>query len=184
VKQIYERVRGLRLPSVLWHCWLRGRKGIRPVKKTWVVKCWHGYLSGARCRLAYGPADTTTAHCFAPVKSKLVLPFWYRLTWVVPDRGPLNVCVCVCVRVHACACVCVCVCVRVCVCTWSEIVWSIRDHARAEGVIFNLCSLFRICLSDAFLFFFVVCVCVCVLRAMLPEWNRWMNEYILCQYSV
>jgi len=21
------------LPSVLWHCWLGGRKGIRPVKK-------------------------------------------------------------------------------------------------------------------------------------------------------
>ena len=21
--------------------------------------CWHGYLSGARCRLAYGPADST-----------------------------------------------------------------------------------------------------------------------------
>jgi len=20
----------------------------------------------------------------------LVLPFWYRLTWVVPDKGPIN----------------------------------------------------------------------------------------------
>ena len=29
------------------------------------------------------------------VKSILVLPFWYRLTWVVPDKGPLNGCVCV-----------------------------------------------------------------------------------------
>ena len=27
------------------------------------------------------------------LKSRLVLPFWYRLTWVVPDKGPLNVCV-------------------------------------------------------------------------------------------
>jgi len=28
------------------------------------------------------------------VKCRLVLPFWYWLTWVVPDRGPLNgVCV-------------------------------------------------------------------------------------------
>jgi len=35
----------------------------------------------------------------APVKSRLVLPFWYRLTWVVPDKGPLNGSVCVCVRV-------------------------------------------------------------------------------------
>jgi len=25
----------------------------------WVVGFWHGYLSGARCRFAYGPADAT-----------------------------------------------------------------------------------------------------------------------------
>ena len=29
----------------------------------------------------------------ASVKSRSVLPFWYRLTWVVPDNGPLNECV-------------------------------------------------------------------------------------------
>ena len=38
-------------------------------------------------------------HChslsLAPVKSRLVLPSWYWLTRVVPDKGPLNVCVCV-----------------------------------------------------------------------------------------
>ena len=28
----------------------------------------------------------------ASVKSRLVLPFWYRLTWVVPEKGPLNEC--------------------------------------------------------------------------------------------
>ena len=49
------------LPSVLWHCWLGGRKGIQPVKN-WVVGCWRSYLSGARCRLAYGPADVTATH--------------------------------------------------------------------------------------------------------------------------
>jgi len=27
------------------------------------------------------------------VKSRLVLPFWYRLTWVVPEKGPLNGCI-------------------------------------------------------------------------------------------
>jgi len=27
------------------------------------------------------------------VKSGLVLPFWYRLTWVFPEKGPLNECV-------------------------------------------------------------------------------------------
>ena len=31
------------------------------------------------------------------VKSRLGLPFWYRLTRVVPEKGPLNGCVCVCV---------------------------------------------------------------------------------------
>jgi len=40
------------VPSLLWRCWLGRRKGIRPVKN-WVVRCWRGYLSGARCRLAY-----------------------------------------------------------------------------------------------------------------------------------
>ena len=43
------------LPSVLWCCCLISRKGIQPVKN-YVVGCWHGYLSGARCRLAYVPA--------------------------------------------------------------------------------------------------------------------------------
>ena len=38
-------------------------------------------------------------HChslsLASVKSRLVLPFWYRLTRVVPEIGPFNGCVCV-----------------------------------------------------------------------------------------
>jgi len=49
-------------PSVLWRCWLGSRNGIRPVKN-WVVGCWHGYLSEARCRFAYRPADATATHC-------------------------------------------------------------------------------------------------------------------------
>ena len=32
-------------------------------KKNWAVGCWHVYLSGVRCRLAYGPADSTATHC-------------------------------------------------------------------------------------------------------------------------
>jgi len=39
-------------------------------------------------------------HChslsLASVKSRLVLPLWYRPTRVVPEKGPLNGCVCVC----------------------------------------------------------------------------------------
>jgi len=50
----------------------------------------------------------------ASVKSRLVLPFWYRPTRVVPEKGPLNVCVCVCV----CACVRECVSARARACVW------------------------------------------------------------------
>ena len=44
-------------------------------------------------------------HCYslslASLKSRLVLPFWYRLTHIVLEKGPLNGCVCVCVCVLA-----------------------------------------------------------------------------------
>ena len=85
----------LHLPSVLWRCWLGGRKGIRPVKKQigWVLawlSVWSEmqtcmWPSWCRCH----------SLSLASVKSRLVLPFWYRLTWVVPEKGPLNGCVCV-----------------------------------------------------------------------------------------
>ena len=96
------------VPSVLWRCWLGGRKGILPVKN-WVVGCWHVYLSGARCRLAYGPADATatpvlTHSCVSKVQ--------IGCTFLVPahlgspgKRAVKRVCVCVaescCKRRHA-----------------------------------------------------------------------------------
>ena len=52
---------------VLWRCWLGGRKGIRPVK-TWVVGCWRGYLSGARCRLAQLMPLPLTVSCFSKIQ--------------------------------------------------------------------------------------------------------------------
>ena len=58
------------LPSVPWRCWLGGRKGIWPVKN-WVVGCWHGYLSGARCRLAYGFTFPVPAYQACPGKKPL-----------------------------------------------------------------------------------------------------------------
>ena len=55
-----------------------------------------GYLSGVGCRVAYGPDDAIATHClFASVKSISVLPLWYWLTWVVPDKWLLNAGVCV-----------------------------------------------------------------------------------------
>ena len=83
------------MPSVLWCCWLGGRKGIQPVKN----------LSGGM--LVWLPVWSKVQTCIWPswchchslshasVKSRLVLPFWYRLTWVVPEKGLLNGCVCV-----------------------------------------------------------------------------------------
>jgi len=41
---------------------LVGRQEEQPVCKNWLMRCWCGYLSGARCRLfAYGPADATAS---------------------------------------------------------------------------------------------------------------------------
>ena len=42
---------------------LVGRQEGHPACKNWVMVYWHGYLSGARCRLAYSPADATATHC-------------------------------------------------------------------------------------------------------------------------
>jgi len=62
------------------------------------MRCWCGYLSGARCRLsAHGPADATAIskprHLLPHLNPDcMVLPFWYRLTQVVLEKIPLNGC--------------------------------------------------------------------------------------------
>ena len=75
------------MPSVRWHCWLGGRKGIRPVKTEW-------WGAGMVICLERGADLPSWCHChslsLASVKSRLVLPFWYRLTRVVPEKGSLN----------------------------------------------------------------------------------------------
>jgi len=43
-----------------------------PACKTLSGGRWRSYLSGARCRFAYGPADTTATHSLA-----LVSPDWF-----------------------------------------------------------------------------------------------------------
>jgi len=66
------------MPSVLWRCWLGGRKGIRPVKN-WVVGCWHGNVSGSRCSFAYGPGPLMPLPLIISnsSKSRLFLPSWF-----------------------------------------------------------------------------------------------------------
>ena len=48
-----------------------------------------------------------TVSCISKIQTGL--PFWYRITRVVPDKEPLNGCVCVCV----------------CVCQSVRIVWGL-----------------------------------------------------------
>ena len=75
---------------------LVGRQEGHPAcKELRVVGYWHGYLSGARCRLAYVPADATATHCSC--FSKIQIGF----TFLVPahpggpgKRAVKRVCVC------------------------------------------------------------------------------------------
>jgi len=75
---------------------LFGRQEGHPACKKLSGGCWRGYLSGvwSEVQTCIWPS---WCHChslsLASVKSRLVLPFWYRLTRVVPDKGPLNGCV-------------------------------------------------------------------------------------------
>ena len=73
------------VPSVLWRCWLGGRKGIRPVKTEW-------WGAGVVVWSELQPCIWSSwCHChslsLASLKSTLVSPFWCRLTWVVPEKG-------------------------------------------------------------------------------------------------
>ena len=64
-----------------------------PACKNWVVGCWRGYLSRARCRLANGPADATATHCLLLQWN----PDWFYLsgTGSPRKRAVKRVCVCV-----------------------------------------------------------------------------------------
>ena len=80
------------VPPVLWCCWLGGRKGIRPVKtEQWGAGVLICLEQGADLHMAQRISLPLTVSCFS--KIQMVLPFWYRPTRVVLDKGPLNVCV-------------------------------------------------------------------------------------------
>jgi len=72
------------LSSVFWYWWLSG-----PLTN-WVIRCWCGYLSGAKCKwFAYDPANATaTPSSIALLKFRMVLPFWHQLTQVVLEKRP------------------------------------------------------------------------------------------------
>ena len=60
---------------------------------------------GADLHMAQPMPLPLTVSCSS--KIQIDLPFWYRLTWVVPDKwplnGPLNGCVCVCSSSNSCS---------------------------------------------------------------------------------
>ena len=92
---------------MLRRCWLGGRKGIRPVKKlSGGVLAWLSVWSELQTCIWL-----SWYHChslsLASVKFGLVLLFWYRLTRVVPEKGPLNGCVCMSISGFSCVQWCV-----------------------------------------------------------------------------
>ena len=87
-------------PSVLLRCWLGGRKGIQPVKNlSGEVQAWLSVWSEVQTCMWPSWCQCHSLS-LASVKSRLVLPFLYRLTWVVPEKGPLDGCVCVCIHTY------------------------------------------------------------------------------------
>ena len=83
------------VPSVLWHCWLGFRKSILRVKDR-VMRWWHGYLSEVRCiylhMVQLMPLLPHHLSSLASLRSRMVLPFWCRLTQNVLEKRPLNGC--------------------------------------------------------------------------------------------
>jgi len=74
---------------------LVGRQEGHPAcKKQWwgagVVICLE---QGADLHMAQLLPLPLTVSCFSEIQ--IGFTFWYRLTWVVPEKGPLNGCVCV-----------------------------------------------------------------------------------------
>jgi len=81
------------MPSVLWRCWLGGRKGIRPViKLNGGVLAWLSCLErGADLHMAHLMPLPLTVSCF----SKIQIGFTFLVPAYLgsPGKGPLNVCV-------------------------------------------------------------------------------------------
>jgi len=68
-------VPSLLMPSVLWRCWLGGRKASSLYKTEWwgagMVICLE-----TSCKLTYGPADATATHCLLLQQN----PDWFYLS--------------------------------------------------------------------------------------------------------
>ena len=78
------------MPSLLWCCWLGGRKGIQPAKKlSGEVLTWLSVWSEVQMNCIW----SHWCHCISySSESRMGLPFWCRLTQVVLEKRPLNGC--------------------------------------------------------------------------------------------
>ena len=80
------------VPSVLWRCWLGGTAAGRA---SGLYKLSGGVLASVAWLSVWSEVQTciwpSWCHChslsLASVKCRLVLSFWYPLTWVVPEKG-------------------------------------------------------------------------------------------------
>ena len=85
------------LPSVLWRCWLGGRKGIRSVKNWWgagVVICLE---RGADLHMVQLMLLPLTVSCLSNL---IQIGFTFLVPGSPGQRAVNRVCVCVCVRVY------------------------------------------------------------------------------------
>jgi len=112
-------------------------------------------------------------HChslsLASVKSRLILPFWYWLTRVVPDKGPLN------------GCVCVCVCVSFHFCVVAYLFWKLRCLCFLRPCIYVI-LLFLLCSScgpSEGLCFLVACPSVLSVHAYIGAYIMYMRPSML-----
>jgi len=81
---------------------LGGRNGIWPVKNTewWGAGMVISLERGLDLHMAQLMPLPLTVSCFS--KIQIGFAFWYRLTQVVQEKGPLNGCVCVCLLDDKC----------------------------------------------------------------------------------
>jgi len=79
------------MPSVLWRCWLGGRKGIQPVKKlSRGVLVWLFVWSDVQ--ICIWPS-WCHCHSLSLASEKIQIGFTFLVPahpWVVPEKGPFN----------------------------------------------------------------------------------------------
>jgi len=114
------------LPSVLWHFTaLVGRQEEHLACKNWVMGT--GVVICLECdandlhTVQLMPLPSIVS-CFSKIQNGL--PVWCRLTQIVLEKRPLNVCVCVCVRACSRACARVCACISACEIHPFQIWWT------------------------------------------------------------